>query len=359
MKENISFLATAIGSFPHKNIEEAIECVFANIPQMPVCPQLSNYCANEDMLVQYTENFPGVIKENLKNIAATQSDEFFEKLEEFYADYETIVNEKELDLLEKYAISRDYYSSMELFLQKVKETKPPFVKGQIIGPFTLGTSLLDEEKRCCFYDETFRDILVKTLTLKALWQVNEFRKANPDTQPVIFIDEPTMSQFATSAYITVSKEDIISVISEIVNVLKEFDVIAGIHCCGKTDWAMVLNCGVDIINFDAYFYSQNFSLFSKDLEKFLHKGGIIAWGVVPSLDVEALKNAKSEDLIAIYENAKDLLVNKGISEEKILKASIFTPSCGTGSLSVENAQKVMEYLRHLSEHFRNKYEEKF
>lgn len=359
VRENLNFLATAIGSLPHKNPKEAIDLIFNTIPNAPLCPQLSKININEDMLNQYTENFAGIVTDisTNKNYADLTSDEYYIALEELFTDFEELISQNDLndEILQKYAISEKYSCAFPYFIEKLKSQNPPFVKGQIIGPFTFGTSILDADKKCCFYDETYREVIVKTLTLKALWQVNEFKKVSPNSQAIIFIDEPTMSQLGTSAYITVTPEDVKTSINQIVDVLHQYNILVGIHCCGKADWGMLLDTNIDIVNFDAYFFSHNFSLFTQSLAKFLNKGGLIAWGIVPTLDVEALENITSVKLKEIFENGKNLLIDKGIEEEQILRASILTPSCGAGSLSIENANKAMQHLKELSNNLQSEY----
>jgi len=359
VRENLNFLATAIGSLPHSNPKDAIDLIFNTIPEAPCCPQLSKVSPNEDMLLQYTEHFPGIKidEETEKRYVDLESDEYFLELEELFMDFEEVVASNDLndEILSKYAVSKDYASAFPLFIEKIKVTQPEFIKGQIIGPFTFGTSTLDKDSRCTFYDETYREVIVKTLTLKALWQVNEFRKASPKSKNIIFLDEPTMSQLGTSAFITVTNEDVQSTTNQIVDVLHKFGVLVGMHCCGKTDWSNLLKTNLDIINFDAFFFAENFALFSKELAHFIDRGGLIAWGVIPTLDIDALEQTNEQELVAIYEKAKNLLVAKGLDNEKLINSSIITPSCGAGSLSVENSQKAMNYLKSVSESLCKKY----
>lgn len=359
MREDYKFLATAIGSLPHSNPQDAIDLIFNTIPNAPCCPQLSKVSPNEDMLLQYTEHFAGIKidEETSKRYADLDSDEYFMELEELFMDFEEVIASDELndEILSKYAISSDYASAFSLFINKIKETTPEYIKGQIIGPFTFGTSTLDKDNRCTFYDETYREVIVKTLTLKALWQVNEFRKASPNSKNIIFLDEPTMSQLGTSAFITVTNEDVQNSTNQIVDVLHQFGILVGMHCCGKTDWSNLLKTNLDIINFDAFFFAENFALYAKELEQFIDKGGKIAWGIIPTLDVDALEQTNEQELISIYEKAKNLLVAKGLNEEKLLASSILTPSCGAGSLSVENSQKAMNYLKLVSEKLYEQY----
>jgi methionine synthase II (cobalamin-independent) len=357
LKEKLSLHATAIGSLPHDNPGNALDLIFDKLPDFPIWPQLSKVSPQEDMIIQYTENIPGIVYDKADNrwYFDVEKEDFYEKLEELFLDYESIVTEGNLESLDKYAISKDFSSTIPLYLKKIVQTKPLALKGQITGPFTWGTSLVDRDKKCAFYDETLREVIVKGLTLKALWQIVQFKKHSPQSIPVIFLDEPTMSQFGTSAFITVSKEDIIGCISEISSVLRRFGAIVGIHCCGKTDWSLVMDCNIDIINFDAFFFAENLSLYSADVEKFLKKGGFIAWGIVPTLDIDSLKTSSAESLAEKFEYAKNLLVKKGIDEELIIKSSIITPTCGAGGLNLQLASLAIDYLQQIEKILKDKY----
>lgn len=91
-------------------------------------------------------------------------------------DYEAIVNEKDFTNLDKYAITAPYTSAIPLYLEKFKQGNYSYAKCHIIGPFTWGTSLCGEDGVCAFYDETYREVLIKGLTLKAVWQIQQIKK---------------------------------------------------------------------------------------------------------------------------------------------------------------------------------------
>ena len=351
MKNNISLLATAVGSLPYDNPKEALDLIFSKINKFPIWPQLSKVSQNEDMLAQFTQNIPGIVfdKEENRWYMDQDIDGFYEKLEEFYLDYESIVNEKNFALLDKYAISGEFSSSIPLFFEKIKEVKPTAIKGQITGPFTWGTSLVDREKKCAFYDETSREIIVKGLTLKALWQVVKFKELSPGSIPVIFMDEPTISQYGTSSFITITKEDITSSISEIADILKDNGALVGVHCCGKTDWSLITDSTVNILNFDALNFAESIGLYSSQIDKFLQKGGYIAWGMIPTLDEDALKQADTESLLKKFKESVAYLTNKGLDEKMIIDASFITPTCGAGGLSIDLAVKALSLTSELSD----------
>ncbi len=212
-----------------------------------------------------------------KTYLDNESDKFFEQLENLFMEYEEITADLRSESLDKYEITSNNSSTFRPFLEIVKEIKPKYAKGQIVGPFTLATSLTDKENRCAFYDETLREVIVKTLTLKALWQIKEIKNANESTTPIIFIDEPSISQLGTSAFITISKEEVVSIIKEVSDVIEANGALSAIHCCGKCDWTVPIESEVSIINLDGFFFAQNLSLFSEELKPFLENGGIIAW----------------------------------------------------------------------------------
>ena len=152
MKEKLSLCTTAIGSLPHDNPDKALDLIFDKLPNFPVWPQLSKVSPQEDMIIQYTENIPGIIYDEADNrwYFDVEKEDFYEKLEELFLDYESIVTEGNLESLDKYAISKDFSSTIPLYLEKIAQTKPLALKGQITGPFTWVQVLLIEIKNVLF-----------------------------------------------------------------------------------------------------------------------------------------------------------------------------------------------------------------
>ena len=59
-------IATAIGSFPHKEPEAACELILRYIPEIPIWPQLPNTNFREQMEIQYSEGMPCVVVDEAK-----------------------------------------------------------------------------------------------------------------------------------------------------------------------------------------------------------------------------------------------------------------------------------------------------
>ncbi|PWL80857.1 hypothetical protein DBY21_00550 [Candidatus Gastranaerophilales bacterium] len=348
MKElkNLTLKCMAIGSLPHTEKKQALSLIEKNFQEIPFWPQLVKLNKNEDMIFQFLEKMPSFFCENDKIFLDIEYDAFFEDFEEFFNDYEEIISTPASAKLEKYKITRA--CAFDDYIDLLKRTKPGYAKGQIVGPFTLASSLCTKNGLAAVYDETLREIILKTLTIKALWQVQHMKLASPDITPIIFIDEPSISQLGTSAYVGISKSEVISMLSEITDILKENGAIPALHCCGKCDWTLPIDAGVEIINPDAFSFAENLSLFSTKLDKFLQNGGKIAWGIVPTLDKKALEKITLSDLEQKFHNAIKYLTKKGIDEKLVIENSMITPSCGAGVLTVELAEKAMDLTKELS-----------
>ena len=242
----------------------------------------------EGMVVQYSEGFPSLRwKEKEQRVWVDTSHGFDKEIEEFYQRLEG-------GELEPFQISENFAKGLRILKDLSSEDhqkKIKYIKGQITGPITFGLALADQEKKSIFYDPTLRDILIKHLSLKARWMEKRFNELFPGTPTIIFFDEPSLSSFG-SAFSGLNREDVIHSLNECFDAVKGFK---GIHCCGNTDWSVLLSTNIDILSFDAYGYLGTLSLYPKELKTFLERGGILAWGIVPTS--EAILKEDSQSLV--------------------------------------------------------------
>jgi hypothetical protein len=119
--------------------------------------------------------------------------------------------------------------------------------------------------------------------------------------------------------------------------------LKGLHCCGNTDWPMVLSTSIDVLSFDAYTYAHTVALFPKEISSFLERGGSIAWGLVPNMEDQMAKETVAT-LLKRFEKAIGNLSSKGLDPELVLERSLITPQCGLGGLDVPHAERVLELL---------------
>jgi hypothetical protein len=329
MSRRFNFAVTGIGTLPFTDTREACKLIFRYMPDAPHWPQLPRLSPREGMIEQFLEGAPGVVEQGGK--IHLRPMEPYEEWERFYHGSE----EGDLDA---FAISRERARGLYAFLEEIGRRKPPpFIKGQVTGPITLGLTLKDEQGAAAFFHPDLRDMLVKLVAMKARWQEATFKRLVPNAETIIIFDEPILSSYG-SAFMNVSKEDVISVLrgsSALVQGLK------GIHICGNTDWPMIMEIGLDIIHFDAYKDLSSLLLYAEPLRRYLAEGGAISWGIVPT-DEEALKAAGTTDLAARLLQGFEQLVQEGLAEEIISRGSLIAPSCGPGSLSEAGARTVYE-----------------
>jgi len=134
---------------------------------------------------------------------------------------------------------------------------------------------------------------------------------------------------------------------KLISTIREHDeVLIGLHCCGNSDWEMILQSKIDILSFDAYGYAEYFVLYPGKIKKFLERDGIIAWGPVPTDEYN--EEVTMEVIINRFNEALDTLAAKGIDRDFILKRSLLTPACGIGTLDVEIAEKVTDLTYELA-----------
>jgi hypothetical protein len=206
-------------------------------------------------------------------------------------------------------------------------------------------TITDQDLRASLYDEMLADVLVKNTAMNARWQIRQLKTVRPNV--IVFVDEPYMASFG-SAYISLSRERVIAMLNEVFQAIHVEGGIAGVHCCANTDWSVLLDTQVDILNLDAYGYLENLALYPVELRAFLDRGGVIAWGIVPNTkEIYAVTPQKLADQL---QDGIGLICQKaavrGVSfaPETFDFQSLITPACGLGPTTPAIADKVTSVL---------------
>lgn len=345
-------LATTIGSMPHTDVARATELMVAATPEIPSWVQFPKRSVRENMMIQFTEGMPGLILlQDGKVRMSLASDEATAELTEFYRKYLAVIEDGDRNELEGFGLSEDVAAGFHEMMRRIPEWTSTgrlrMLKGQVTGPFTLGTNLLDTEDRCVYYDEQMHDVVVKLVAMKALWQVERFREFGLPV--IVFLDEPSLLGFGKQTYITIGKEAVISDIDAVVSVIHQAGALAGVHCEENTDWSLLMETRLDILDFDAYDHLQAMTLYPKELAAFFERGGWLGWGMVPTLDRHAAATETLETLLDRFENGLSAFEARGFDRNLLLRRALITPSCGMGGVLDEAlSQRVLGLLHDLA-----------
>jgi len=350
------FLACAVGSMPHADAVAAVDVVLANLPEAPTWPQLSGRGLNEQMEIQYSEGMPcRVIDREKGRMFFETSGDYIDAFTEFYETYIQACDPDDgTGDVSSMAISPDFAAGIYELEKRLQAEggKRPFVKCQTTGPCSFALTIVDENKRALWYNEEFRDVVIKALAMKCRWQIQMLKPYGENM--ICCIDEPILSGFGSSTYVSVQRDEVVAALGELVDAIHAEGAIAGIHCCGNTEWSIPIDAGAEIVNFDAYQYGETIAMYPDHVRKHLESGKALAWGVVPT-SVEVRDNTV-KSLMAHYEKMVDHLVEKsGLDRQIIYQQTVLTGSCGTGSMEVADAERVFQLTGELSRALRAKH----
>jgi len=328
-------LTTAMGILPHTDTDRAMELALTvDIPFWPQLPRVSFY---EDMYVQISEHFPG-ISLDLENQSISFS------LEDFYGGLEEYLERGEDEAY--FRLSPEYSAVYHRFLAEDLSSYPR-IRGQSIGPVSFGLKILDEMKKPMIYQEEVRQLVFEFVAKKLTAQYREMQAVHPGA--FVWVDEPGLEMLFMAFTGYISERALMDYRA----FLESFPGPKGVHLCGNPDWSFLLQLDLDILSLDVLARGHIFTRYSDDIKAFLDRGGIISWGITPTLtDEYVAENAAT--LIRKLEDMWRYLEGRGIPYQQILSQAWLAPArcClinTDGSKTVENS---FALLRLVSDHFK-------
>lgn len=345
--------ATGIGSLPHQRASAALEIVLKYLPELPHWPQLPAGGEEEGFVRQYLSPLLDCglvqITSGRSPYFLTDAPDWLERQTAFYMAALTAEAENSLAAFGlPYSSATGFYAFLE-HLEKHGPGHARYLKGQLSGPVTLGLQLTDAALQPAFYRDDLREMLVTNLSLQLCWQVEKLASAGLPV--IIFIDDPSLLCFGQSTFVGLSREAIQRSLHTLVDVAHGAGALVGVHACAGVDWSLLLELPFDIVNIDVYHYFASLLVYASELDLYLARGGILAWGLVPtSPEVE---QETAEALLGRLEKHVETLAKKGLDRTRLYDQLLFTPSCGTGTLSACQAEKVYSLLQEISMCYRS------
>ncbi|MGR0482334.1 MAG: hypothetical protein ACTFAL_13280 [Candidatus Electronema sp. V4] len=356
-----SGLPVLIGSLPLSDHSEALELIFAATPELPLWPQLPGNPL-EQMMPQFAEGIPCIREEHLTSpegriLFDTSGPDFEAQQLAFYEDYMAVQEQPDMLAASRFRVSRARAEGLYQFVEYLQVNRaainPAAVKGQVTGPFTMLTGIKDRLGRAGYYDDTVREMTVKGIAMKAAWQARFL--AASGLPVIVFIDEPALAGLGSSAFISVDNAAVQEMLNEVAEAIHAAGALAGLHVCANTEWELLLTSKIDILSFDAYSFFDKLAALGAELHRYLDRGGILAWGGIPTGNAADIDKESADSLARLWEAQAAQLVRLGRDLPALLRQMLITPSCGTGSLSRARAEKVLELTKAVSAQLREKH----
>ncbi len=310
-------LDTSIGSLPHRDPAAAVDFVLARQRRLPAAPSLPQRSPLESMVAQAAWGVPGVV------VAEDGSlDLHLDRLD------------PTAGLVDPH-LEGEPFRTIRVFLDTVRGRTDP-IKLQLTGPVTLGLALhaagADAGRAFAVAGTAVRTRAAGLLALAA--------ELAPGTPLVVFLDEPGLTGLMHPEF-PLDPESAIDLTSGALAVL-ERGALTGLHCCGPTDWKLVIQAGPDILSAPL---GCGLEAVPEALDRFLERGGRVAWGAIPTDEpIGSTPGRLWRQLSATW----CTLVQGGCDPVTLRLQSLVTPACGLATHGVSQADRVMTLTRQVA-----------
>ena len=181
-------------------------------------------------------------------------------------------------------------------------------------------------------------------------QLSRLKRLNPNA--FMYVDEPGL-QFLFSAMAGYGDQ---AARVDMENFFSMIERPRGVHLCGNPDWDFLLGLDLDILSLDVYTNGEVFSSYGSSIRRYLERGGVLVWGIVPT----NFEPYEKEDLDSIKKKLEDIwrvLEKEGIDLEFLLSRSLLSPAtcCLVNPDGEQTVEKAFQMIQNLSNDLRNQY----
>jgi hypothetical protein len=329
---------TAMGILPHSDIDAALDLALSvDIPFWPQLPRVSFY---EDMYAQASEGFPGISLDVENERVGFESSRFYDDL----LAYVEASQDPSF-----FALSPDFSAVYHRFLELDLRDRVA-IRGQTIGPISFGLKVVDEARKPIIYNDDVRAIMLDFMAGKINRQLAEMQAVHPNA--FVWLDDPGL-EFVFSS---LSGYTDLMAREDLAGFLANLRGLKGLHLCGNPDWDFLLTSGLELLSFDAYARGEIFVRYAAEIGRFLGRGGVISWGIVPT-GTAGLGQESLPLLVDRLEALWDHLVGAGLDRAQIVHQGMLAPAtcCLVNPDRTETVERAFSMLRAVSETLRERY----
>jgi hypothetical protein len=333
-----NLLTTAMAVMPHRNVDRALDLALSM--DVPFWPQLPLFSYHEDMYVQASEHFPGILLDIEKRTLRFSMEKFVSEFEETLAHFD---EPDYFDISDAYSVV--YRRFLELDL-----SDRPAIRGQLEGPISFGLNVVDQDNRSILFDDTVRPFMLEFMAKRVNVQLKRLKQRNSNA--FMFIDEPGL-QFLFSAMAGYGDR---AARADMETFFSMIERPSGVHLCGNPDWDFLLGTDMDVLSLDVYTNGEVFVCYEASIRKFLERGGVLVWGIVPT-NFEPFERENIASLEKRLDEIWTDLNKKGIDRDFVLSRSLLSPAtcCLVNPDGDKTVERAFEMNKRLSERLREKY----
>lgn len=311
--------ATSVGSLPHHDVDAAIAFALDRTPQLPAAPTLPAFEPLEMMIPQAAWGITGVYVADDGTVSVADPER---------VDAASPLGDRDL-------LGRPF-GTWRRFLDAVAGRTEP-IKLQLTGPLTLGLTLVQAGLGP---DHAFA-VAAAAVGARARDLLALADGRAPGVPRVVVFDEPGLVG-GLRADLPLGADGVIDLLSGALAAV-EGRALGGVHCCGHTDWRLLLQAGPGLLSLPV---GAEVTGSAGALGTFLERGGWIAWGAVatdgplgesPSRSWRRLSSEWCE------------LVQAGCDPVLLRRQALISPVCGLALHDEAQADHVFAITRRLSE----------
>jgi methionine synthase II (cobalamin-independent) len=322
---------TGIGSLPHTQLELGLQAALAL--DIPFLPQLPVGRPSEFMIPQALEGLPGLRWDD-EGMCTVDLGAWEAGRAEFEARLETALSS---GALESFEPSLEGCRAWRPFLWEVENRKLAFAKAQLAGPFTVRSVARTSAGQATLDMPGLDETLFRLVLARSLAMVKALRRAG--TTPLFFLDEPGLFAFerANPRHLLAMQELRLMVVA-----LQREGALVGVHCCGNTHWASLLDAGLDMLSLDVRLSLDAVLEESGAFARFLESGATLSLGIIPT---DLTSTYQVEELVDAVEVSLKAALPPGHAFERVGAQVLLTPACGLAMRTVVDAENVLEQLK--------------
>jgi hypothetical protein len=300
---------------------------------IPFLPQLPQRHPSEFMIPAALEGLPGLSYDE-EGMCSVDLAQWEAGRQAFEARLEQALSSGHLEAFEP---TLEGCRAWRPFLWEVENRKLALSKAQIAGPFTVLSVARTSDGASTMEMPGLDQAMYRLVMARSLAMVKALRRTG--ATPLFYLDEPGLYAFQRTLprHLLALQEMKLLILA-----LQREGALVGLHCCGNTDWAALLDTQPDLLSLDVRLSLDAMLEETEALARFLASGATLSLGIIPT-DLKSTYDVT--ELTESVEASLKAALPRGRSFTQVLAHVLLTPACGLAMRSVTDTERILGELR--------------